>query len=348
MAFLYHQGIMKLTFRQIEPFVKSPDPKARVVLVYGPDNGLMRERAKTIGLSIVNDYSDPFNVAVLSAEQLADDPARLIDEAHAISMMGGGRLIRIENAGDKLTTLIKDYLKDPSEHNLVILEAGELGPRSSLRKACESSKNAAALPCYVEDERDLSRLIRDTLQEANINIEPDAMTWLAVNISGNRQKVRSELEKLITYKGSETTPLTLVDAQAACGAAGVDSLDTLVYSAGGGRPKEALKAYDTLLGEGVPFITMLRSLQNHFRRLHVAKSRMERGESPEAAMKKLAPPIFFKQESAFKAQLQRWSLPVLAQTGTRLAVLEAQCKQTGAPVETLCSQALLSISKSAR
>src|SRR5688572_24051534 len=100
---------MKLTTRNIDPFLKKPDPAARVILVYGPDNGLMRERAQQLALTIVKDLNDPFNVAALSAEILADDPARLSDEAGAISMMGGDRVIRIENAGDKLTTLIKTY-----------------------------------------------------------------------------------------------------------------------------------------------------------------------------------------------------------------------------------------------
>ncbi|MCD8497536.1 MAG: hypothetical protein LRZ85_05310 [Alphaproteobacteria bacterium] len=79
---------MKLAFRDIEPFVKKPDPAARVVLVYGPDSGLMKERAALIGKSVVADLNDPFNVAVLNADDLAEDPARLSDEASAMSMMG--------------------------------------------------------------------------------------------------------------------------------------------------------------------------------------------------------------------------------------------------------------------
>ena len=40
--------------------------------------------------------------------------------------MGGDRLIRVEDASDKLTPLIKEYLTNPSPHALVILEAGGL------------------------------------------------------------------------------------------------------------------------------------------------------------------------------------------------------------------------------
>ncbi|MCB1720968.1 MAG: DNA polymerase III subunit delta [Alphaproteobacteria bacterium] len=337
---------MKLGFREIEPFVKAPNKAARVILIYGPDNGLMKERSAAIGKSVVADLNDPFNVATLSTEILAEDPARLPDEAGAISMMGGDRLIRVENAADKLTNLIKDYLQNPSENALVILEAGELGPRSSLRKLCESAKNAAALPCYVEDERDLARLIRETLANAQINIDQDALTWLTANISGDRAKVRSELEKLITYKGNDNTPVTLDDVTACCGQAGAVALDDLIYATAGHNTAQALKTYRQLMEEGVSFVVILRSLQNHFLRLHLIKSRIESGDSADSAMKSLNPPIFFKQQNAFKTQVNRWSKTGLSKVLQKLMDLESQCKQTGAPVETLCAQAVLGISKS--
>src|SRR5690606_35109158 len=134
------------------------------VLVYGPDNGLMRERAKLIAQSAVPDLNDPFNAVTLTSDIIAEDPARLSDEANAMSMMGGKRLIRIEDATDKITTYVKQYLENPNPEALVVLEAGGLTTKSSLRILCEKAKNAAALPCYVEDERDIARLIRDTLQ----------------------------------------------------------------------------------------------------------------------------------------------------------------------------------------
>lgn len=335
---------MKIAYRDIEPFVKNPDKAARVILVYGPDNGLMKERAKTMGQSVVADINDPFNAITLSGEILAEDPARLNDEASAMSMMGGDRLVRVENATDKVTQLVKEYLESPNDSALIILEAGELSPRSSLRKLCEGEKNAAAIPCYVEDERDLSRLIRETMQQAGLNIEQDAVNWLAVNISGNRQKVRSELEKVIVFKGSEGSAVNLNDVQAACGEAGAIALDDLVYSAAGNQAEKALKTYNQLLEEGVNFIVVVRSLQNHFRKLHMTRAKIENGENVEQAVKGLRPPLFFKQAPIFKAQAQRWSLKNITKVLERLADLEAQCKRTGMVPETLCAQAVLSIS----
>lgn len=337
---------MKLTYRQIEPFVKTPDKAARVILIYGPDHGLVRERAAIIGKTVVSDLNDPFNVAVLSSDGLADDPARLGDEAGAISMMGGDRLIRIEQASDKLTVILKSYLEDPSNNALVIIQASDLTPRSSLRKLCESAKNAAALPCYVEDERGVAGVIRTRLQEENMPINPDALNWLAANIAGDRGKVRSELEKLITYKGTDdTTSISMKDVQAACGAAGEQSFDNLIYAVGSRRSADALFAYNILLQEGMNFVAIIRSLQNHFRRLHQTKAHMQSGLALDMAMKKLSPPVFFKQAPQFKGQVNSWSLNALDIILGKLTRLEAQCKQTGMPTETLCGQAILGISK---
>lgn len=301
-----------------------------------------------IGRTVVQDLNDPFNAVTFDGSALAEDHARLSDEAFAISMMGGDRLIRIRDAGDKIAPIVKSYLENPATAALVVIEAGGLGPSSKLRKLCESEKNAATLPCYVEDSRDLSRLIRDTLQESNIRIQPDAVTFLASRISGDRARARSEIEKLALYKGfSDTTPITLEEAQHACGGAGEASLDSLVMSVGSGNVREALEHYDHLMREDVNFIVILRSLQNHFLKLHLVRSALDAGKPMDEAVKALRPPLFFKTADSFKAQARAWDFARLDAMQERLYDLEAQCKQTGAPVETLCGQAILGMSATA-
>lgn len=338
---------MKLAWKDIEPFVKKPNPKARVILVYGPDAGLVRERAAAMGKSAVADLNDPFNVAVLPGKILEDDPARLSDEAMAMSMMGGARLVRVEDASDKLTTLFKEYLANPSEENLVIIEAGELGPRSSLRLLFEKQGNAAAIPCYVDDEKAASNLVRTTLTEGGYTIQGDALSWFAANIVGDRARIRGEVEKLMIYMGTVSKTVTIDDVRAACGEAGDQSIDDLLYAIGGGKTETALRAYNKLIEEGVFIITIMRSLQNHFRRLHYTKSLMKTGLDTDEAMRKLQPAIFFKYADSFKSQLRKWPEQKLLAFMNRLAQVEAQMKQTGTPSETLGSQVILSLAAQA-
>lgn len=349
---------MKLAYREIEPFVKSPNPIARVIVVYGPDDGLMRERAKKMALTIVSDINDPFNAVTLTGDQIAEDPARLNDEASAMSMMGGGRLVRVTDASDKITTMLKDYLENPSTENLVIVEAGELSTRSSLRKLAESAKNAAAVPCYVEDERAVADVIRQSANHAGFQIDRDAASWLANNLVGDRQRVRSELEKLITYmgpandyEGIDGNPsserlgmISLQDAQSCCGIGGDQTLDDLVYNVACGRINASFKSLNTLLDEGMPVISILRAIQSHFRKLHLAKCRVEAGENISQVMKTLSPPIFFKLQDDFKFQIGRWSTKKIEGALAKLTELEINAKKTGFPSETVCAQAILAMS----
>lgn len=337
---------MKIPPRNLDAFIKKPDPAVRAVLVYGPDRGLMQERSALIGKSVVADLNDPFNVAVLSGDALLADPARLPDEAFALSMMGGNRLIRVEDAGDALSPLLKEYLAKPSPGSLVVLQGGELGTKSALRRLFENAPNAASIPCYLAEAGSVQSLIRQSVQEGGYAIDADAAGWLAQQLTGDTQMARAEINKLLIYMANtpQGTRITLEDAQACCGLGGARSLDDLVYAAGGGNPEMALRSFRQLVDEGIPVITIQRSLQYHFRRLHYVRSLMADGLPLEAAMGQLNPKIFFKWESPFREQVGRWSMGALEAILSRLAQLEADCKQTGTPDETLTAQAILSLS----
>src|ERR1700760_33786 len=104
----------------------SHPPKDLVAaLLYGPDQGLVRERAETLIKSVVPDLRDPFRIADLDDSTLASDPARLFDEAAAISMLGGRRGGRVGGAGTALAKLFERFLDEPIGDALVVVEAGD-------------------------------------------------------------------------------------------------------------------------------------------------------------------------------------------------------------------------------
>src|SRR5712692_7363522 len=115
---------MKLAGGRVEAFLRRPDPDIRAVLLYGPDAGLVRERAETVARTICPDLRDPFRVADLAAATLVSDPARLADEAAQISLMGGRRVVRVREAGDGLAPLFARFLSDSGgSDTLVVAEA---------------------------------------------------------------------------------------------------------------------------------------------------------------------------------------------------------------------------------
>lgn len=346
---------MKITPRDADAFVKTPDPAACAILVYGPDSGLVRERVETLVKGAAEELADPFRVADITAKELLDDPARLADEAASLSLTGGRRAVRLRQADDSLAPLLKGFLAargasapgDAPGDALIVVEAGDLPARSALRKAFESAKAGAALACYRDDERSLGTVIRETLRELGHEATPDALAYLSAHLGGDRQLSRRELEKLALYKGGEPGPIELADAQACVGDSAALSADDLAFAVGGGAAAEAERALARSLQEGVQPVAALRAVSRHFQRLHLVVGLVESGLALDQASKRLRPPLFWKVAPAFRAQAAAWSPAALARALGRLLDAEADCKRSGAPESTICARALLEIAVNA-
>lgn len=338
---------MKLSGGRIESFVARPDPKVRVALVYGPDTGLVRERVDRLTRAVVDDPNDPFRVADLTAASLKDDPSRLVDEAAAMALTGGRRVIRLRDAADAVTAKVKPILEDPKGDSLVILQAGDLAKSSSLRKLCEAADSAAALPCYADEGAALETVVRDTLSAAGLRASPDAMAFLLAHLGGDRQLTRSELDKLVLYKGSAGGDVTLEDAATCIGDSASLGLDDLCNAVADGDIAATQRMLDRLFREGTNPVQVLRLVQRHFQRLHLAVGAVEAGKSPDAAMKSLRPPVFFKVANRFQAQMRRWSVPLIGQALDLLLEAEIDCKSTGLPAEEMCARALMQVARAA-
>src|SRR6202045_1953782 len=84
---------------QVDAFVARPDPTRPVVLVFGPDAGLVRERAEALVRASVADPKDPFQLARLDGDDLAGEPTRLVEEANTIPLFGGRRAVWVRAGG---------------------------------------------------------------------------------------------------------------------------------------------------------------------------------------------------------------------------------------------------------
>jgi DNA polymerase-3 subunit delta len=115
---------MKLAAARVTEFLRRPDPAVRAVLLYGPDAGLVRERADLLARLVCPDLQDPFRVAELGGAQLAADPARLADEVAAQSLIGGRRVVRVREAGDGLAKLFAGTIDEAPGDGFVVAEAG--------------------------------------------------------------------------------------------------------------------------------------------------------------------------------------------------------------------------------
>lgn len=338
---------MKIQGYKVDGFIARRDPACRVILLYGPDHGLMKERADALSRQIVADLKDPFNVAILEPARWQADPGLLEAEAQAGSLMGGQRVVRVQGADDPLLPALQSYLQNPNPECLVILEAGDLSPRSKLRAWAEKETAAAALPCYVDDAEAIANLTRQILGEAGWQPAREVTQWLSVNLAGDRLRVRSELSKLALYMGPRDQGgdgrgvVTLEDARAAIADVVDQAFDDFVNALADRKPGAAMAALSRLLAEGEEPVGLIRITANHFRRLHRVKCAVMSGQSVETAMEALTPKVFYKQEAAFTAQVKNWSLSALEAAMGQLLTLEGQMKTTTPARNAQFGQAML-------
>ena len=286
----------------VASFLKSPEPSCRAVLLYGPDAGLVAERASALAATLARRAAGETEMVRLDDRDLAEDPARLEVELRTRPMFATSQVVRVA-AGARLDVpSLKALLAAPFD-NALIVEAGNLRPDSGLRKLFETNKSAAALPCYG-DERSLAAMIDAELAEAGLRIDRETRTYLMTRLGADQALSRSEVAKLALYaKGARE--VTHDDIEAIVGDAAETALETFVYAASSGDAADALREMQRLATSGTESQAALIALGRHFTQLHKVASAQAGGASTEQAIKSLRPRPHFKRESEFLAHCRR-------------------------------------------
>jgi len=253
-------------------------------------------------------------------------------------------MVRLHQAAESNASAVEAFIKTPcAGDSVLIIEAGDLSTQSKLRKICEGKTElAAAIPCYFEDGPQRIRTITDTLKAQGITAPREVLTALADLLPPDRMAMERELEKLALYAMNQKE-ISLETVHAIIAGAGGAEMDALIEAVAGGDAQKAGSLLSFLWAEQTSPVTILRSVQRYFMKLHMARHLMVETGNALAAVKQLRPPVFWKQEKPMVAQLNRWSLERLEKRLSELREAEALCKKTGIPAETLCAQLLMNI-----
>jgi len=339
--------MVALKSAQITQFLKSPDKNIRAVLVYGPDHGLVKERVDRLITDFIGSKDDPFNLSILEDSALKDDPTKLMDEAHAGSLMGGNRAILANDAGDGLHKSLGTYMNTPNETCLIVARAGDLKPNNKLRGFFDKSKNAASLPCYSGDTRSIGDLINSTCAEFKLSIDPDAKRALMDVIGSDFAISKSEIEKLCTYCLKNGT-ITNKDIEAVCGENGLITLDTLTDSLLTGDLALFERAFQKATHSGQNPSTIIYSITRHLQKLHAVALNIESGLNNAEAIKRIRPPVHFKRKDSINRQARIWRSKDILSALSDLQICEKETRKKPALSGSIAHRALLKMGYIAR
>lgn len=338
----------------IERFLGKPDPAVRAALIYGRDLGVVRDRGHQLAAKLVPDPDDPFDVALLTEQDLADDGGRLEGELAAQSLMGGRRLVRLrltaeKPAADKLAAeaLDRHVRGELNPDAFFLVEAGALGRESALRKAAEKANAAAAIPCYEDEPGDVARLVRELLARDQVSLNADALQVFVARLPRERGVARQEIERLALYLGPGSgTTATPADLEPFLGVEPDSSLFDAASDAFGGRLGEAQAGLRRAAQEGEAGPAAVRALGMHLGKLRRTLTLARNGAGLQEAAK--ASGVFWKQEREFLRQARSWSLEELDRIQPEILAADRACKTAGAPDRLIAERLALTVAGRAR
>ncbi|MEM9678546.1 MAG: DNA polymerase III subunit delta [Pseudomonadota bacterium] len=334
---------------EVDQYLKSPDPKHKTILIYGPDRGLVSERATALAANLKIDLDDPFSTIRLDADVAASDKNRIADEAHTVAMFGGDRLIWIKGSTQKnLAIAVQPVLDVPPADTTVLIEAGDLKKSAPLRTRIEKSANSVALPCYQDQGRALDMIIDEECGAADLTIAQDARSMLKSLLGGDRIASRGEVQKLCLYAAKK-------------GAVSADDVATIVGDASGldmdaafdaallGQTAQVEKRLNRLLSRGTTPVQLHMMMHRHLQTLHAMRIVMEANRTAAAGVVgAIRPPVNFQRRDTVVRILSGWSAEGLAKCVDRFGKIALDIRAQQAIASDLLTMTFLAVSLEAR
>ncbi|WP_349369567.1 DNA polymerase III subunit delta [Salinarimonas sp.] len=321
------------------------DPRVAVVLVYGPDTGLVAERARRAARGSVEDPEDPFQLVKLDGDVVAADPGRLADEAGTVAMFGGRRAVWVRPTTKTLVPAVEAVLDMPSAEALVVIEAGDLNKSAPLRTLCEKAPRALAVPCYADEGRNLGQVVDDALKQAGLAIDRDTRAILVESLGGDRLATRSELDKLILYCHGQSA-VTAADLEAVLADVSGLQASAVTDAAFAGQARQADEALRRLRQEGTSATGILTPLLGHATTLLPLAMDVASGSPPAVAVKSWRG-LHFKREQAVTRHLALWTPDALLRLLARIQETVLATRRAADLADALTERLVVDIARAA-
>ena len=336
---------MKAVKGSIGRSVDDPDPKIRFYLFHGADEA----ESSALGDRLV--VARKAAKHTIAGNSLRGEPALLADEAGAIDMFGGAKVIWIQPAGEEIVVSVESLLDAAACESPVVAIAGRLSKASGLLKLAEAHSLALTHVSYELDARDAERLVIELARTEGLRVQPDVAARIADSCANDRRMMSQELAKFALYlDASPNAPKDL----------GIDALDAVGADVGGdflgvadlalaGDVRALAEALSRIDSGGRDAIPVIRSLQRRLLMLAPIRARIDAGERPQAVMTSMGKSLFWKDKSLVERMVGLWDSAGLARVSERTGSLERRLMRGDSPPPSeALGEELVAIARQAR
>ena len=324
---------------------KDIDIKYQPVLLYGPNEGLIRHNKDRIKKTFTKD-----NILEISftGKSINEKPDIFYDEVKTISMFEDKKIIVVEQPLDKNITLFENIFEELPDKTLIVIIGNNLSRSSKIRKFFENSQHYLSCAHYDDDLGTSSQLIKELEKSIKRILDKDIKNYISQNLSNNRLISKNEIDKIILLYSNNNKEPKLEDIKSICNDnadLGLNKICQLVFS---GNPKKVSIFLNKIFSEGVNPIAIIRTMLNYIQRIESTQIALKKTNNFDLAIKGLKPPVFWKEKDLFQLHCMKWPINETILNFNLLVEAELSCKNDYYLTNIICERALINIAARGR
>lgn len=298
---------------------------ANLFLISGNDESQITAEADKLVRQTAGDNPDPFAFDLFQEGDAGPEPSIVINLLKSVKsppFLGGKKTIWLKHfsgfdaegsktgpLGKALRELAETIAKGIPDDIVLIMDGPGIDKRKALAKACTA--HGDVIFCVKPDklnrnwQADMTACIQKAAEDKNLRLDRQIIEYLIDVLGTDTARIDSELEKIICYKGADTSPVTLDDVQKVCVGQGEEFNWAMGNVLGQRNLQECLRVIDVIAEQSKDEDRAARSLilnaATYFRQALQIRLFM--------AVNKIASPVALKRalEGAADDQKKAWA-----------------------------------------
>lgn len=272
--------------------------KEKLVLIYGENLSLIDDLKNEIKSTHLN-----FEINSYFQEDVIKDQENFFQNILNLSLFEKDKVFFINNATDKILPLVKE-IENKIDKQKIFLFSELLDKKSKIRNYFEKSKNTGIVPCYIDNEITLKKIITEKLKHFK-NLNTTNINIILENSSLSRMKLKNELEKILVYFSNKE--LQRDKLESLLNLRENENFNDLKDEAIMGNVNKTNELINDTVLEPEKNILYINIINQRFNKILEALYKSE-DSNLEKAIDSLKPPVFWKDKPKFLIQAQKWNL----------------------------------------
>ena len=293
----------------------------KFLLIHGRNEGYKNEE--------INKITNKFNIKAKNYDekQVIDNTEEFFANNLNKSFFDTDKIIIINRCSDKITKIVEELIDRNIDDIIFILNSEALDKRSKLRNFFEKSKSKLVSIAFYPDNFDtLLRIARQTLKDRKILLSNECINVLVSKCASDRKNLLNEIEKIELYV-KDKKKISNEEVFKIINLSENHSVNELINSCLVKNQKKLFNILNDNIFSNEDCIIIIRTLLKKTKDLLNLVIQFHLNKNINLTIDNAKPPIFWKDKSIIKDQINLWSVNKLRDLIIEINDIEYQIKK---------------------